>query len=100
MGGFWSKWNLALGAVQSDHIPILVVLLTSSLLNAGYFLPIVYEAFFAKGENFDDKTTMKEAPFFAVAPPVFTALASFVLFLYPGIFLDLARKTAEALLGG
>jgi len=100
MGGFWSKWNLALGSIQTDHLTILVVLLTSSLLNAGYFLPIAYNAFFSTGEQFNEKTTREEAPFFAVAPPVFTAAASCVLFLYPGVFLDLARKTAEALVGG
>ena len=99
LGGFWSKWNLALGAVQTDHIPILIVLLTSSLLNAGYFLPIVYQAFFARGDNFNEKTAVKEAPLFALAPLVFTAGVSIVLFFYPGVFLKLAQMTATALLG-
>jgi len=99
-GGFWSKWCLALGCIESHQIPILAILLTSSLLNAAYFLPITYNAFFSQGSNFNESTTVKEAPLFAVAPPVFTALASFFLFFYPGVFLDLAKMTAKAMVGG
>lgn len=102
-GGFWSKWYLAMGCIDAHQIPILVVLLTSSLLNAAYFLPITYNAFFAQGANFDNydgATKIREAPVLAVAPPVFTAFVSFVLFIWPGIFLELARMTAKAVMGG
>jgi len=98
-GGFWSKWYLALGCLESGHVPILVVLLTSSLLNAAYFLPITYNAFFSQGENFSEDTKMNEAPLFALIPPVFTAAASFALFIYPSIVLDLAKMTARAMMG-
>jgi len=98
-GGFWSKWYLALGCLESHQLPILVVLLTSSLLNAAYFLPITYNAFFSQGSNFGEETKMNEAPVFALIPPVFTALASFLLFIFPGIFLELARMTARAMIG-
>jgi len=77
-----------------------VVLLTSSLLNAAYFLPITYNAFFTHGGRFNNETTIKEAPVLAVVPLVFTAFVSFILFLWPGIFLELARMTAKAVMGG
>lgn len=99
-GGFISKWYLALGAIDAHQIPILVVLLTSSLLNAAYFLPIAFNAFFSTGSNFDETTKMQEAPFFAVAPPVFTAFVSFLLFVYPSFFLELAKTAARLALGG
>ncbi|MBN2179675.1 MAG: monovalent cation/H+ antiporter subunit D family protein [Deltaproteobacteria bacterium] len=98
-GGFISKWYLALGCIESHQIPILVVILTSSLLNAAYFLPITYNAFFSRGENFNGETTIQEAPIFTVIPPVFTAIASFLLFIHPGFLLDLARMTARAVMG-
>ncbi len=98
-GGFISKWYLALGTIDAHQIPILVVLLTSSLLNAAYFLPITYNAFFSSGNHFNESTVVQEAPFLAVAPPVFTAFVSFLLFVYPGFFLELARMTAKAVLG-
>ncbi|MBW2649837.1 MAG: monovalent cation/H+ antiporter subunit D family protein [Deltaproteobacteria bacterium] len=99
MGGFISKWYLALGCIEAGQIPILVVILTSSLLNAAYFLPITYNAFFSSGTNFDDSTRFSEAPIFAVIPLVFTAFMSFLLFIHPGFFLELARMTARAVMG-
>jgi multicomponent Na+:H+ antiporter subunit D len=96
LGGFISKWNLVLGSLEAGQIPILVVLLTSSLLNAAYFLPIVYQGFFGKanpgGNPGGDASggSIHEAPFLAVAAPVITALCSIALFFYPGVFLDLA----------
>jgi multicomponent Na+:H+ antiporter subunit D len=99
LGGFISKWYLALGCIEANQIPILVVILTSSLLNAAYFLPITYNAFFSSGENFNEKTTIQEAPMFAVIPLVFTAIASFLLFIHPGFLLELARMTARAVMG-
>jgi multicomponent Na+:H+ antiporter subunit D len=99
-GGFISKWYLALGAIDIHQIPILVVLLTSSLLNAAYFLPIAYNAFFSTGNNFNESTTMSEAPFLAVAPAVFTAFVSFLLFVFPSFFLELAKMAAHLALGG
>ena len=89
-GGFFSKWYLVLGTLQAHQMPMLFVLLTSSLLNAAYFFPIVYKAFFCTAEEamFDNK--MEEAPIWCVAPLVLTAVISIVLFFYPNLFLDLA----------
>ena len=100
MGGFISKWYLALGCIEAGQIPILVVILTSSLLNAAYFLPITYNAFFSSGPNFDASSQFSEAHICAVIPPVVTAVASFLLFIHPGFFLELARMTALAVMGG
>ena len=44
--GFVSKWLLGSGALEAGEAVWLVVLLTSALLNAVYFLPIIYAAFF------------------------------------------------------
>jgi len=46
VAGFVSKWLLGLGAVEAGQKWVLVVLLLSSLLNAMYFLPILYRAWF------------------------------------------------------
>ena len=97
-GGFLSKWYLALGCIEAHQMPILVVLLVSSLLNAAYFLPIAYNAFFSNGEH-SGRIAIKEAPILAVAPPVLTAMLSFLLFVFPGVFLSLTRMAAAALTG-
>src|SRR3990172_4951787 len=49
--GFISKWYLAIGSLEAKEIPILIVLLASTVLNAAYFLPITYKAFFEKSQD-------------------------------------------------
>ena len=46
LGGFLSKWYIGTGAIEAGQLPIVLVLITSTILNACYFLPIVYAAFF------------------------------------------------------
>lgn len=44
--GFITKWYLSLGALQAGSWWYVVVMVISSLLNAAYWLPIVYLAYF------------------------------------------------------
>ena len=46
MAGFISKWYLGLGALNTGSDWVIYVLAGSSLLNAAYFLPILYTAWF------------------------------------------------------
>ncbi|MBI4651220.1 hypothetical protein HY745_08060 [Candidatus Desantisbacteria bacterium] len=46
--GFISKWTLGVGALDANKPLYIAVLLASSLLAAGYFLPIIFIAFFQK----------------------------------------------------
>jgi multicomponent Na+:H+ antiporter subunit D len=91
-GGFFSKWYLALGTIEAGQHLMLVALLVSSLLNAAYFLPIVYRAFFcSEAESpFGDKIV--EAPPWCVVPLVVTAASTILLFFYPDLFLELAER--------
>ncbi len=91
LGGFISKWNLVLGAVNGDQLILLLVLLVSSLLNAAYFLPIVYRGFFAEAADPVYDQGIKEAPTFCLIPLCVTACASLALFFYPDVFLRLAQ---------
>jgi len=51
IAGFVSKWHLGLGALESGQPWVIGVLLASTLLNAGYFLPILYAAWFQQQEE-------------------------------------------------
>jgi multicomponent Na+:H+ antiporter subunit D len=93
-GGFLSKWNLALGGLQGGHWAVLVVLLVSSLLNAVYFLPIVFRAFFSAPTDSVEPPGLAEAPLWCVLPPAISAVGSVVLFFYPEPFMHLARLAA------
>ena len=46
MAGFVSKVHLGIGAVQSDAAWVIAVLAGSTLLNAAYFLPLLYRMWF------------------------------------------------------
>ncbi len=91
-GGFYSKWNLIIGTLESGHTIFMGVLLLSSFLNAFYFLPIVYQGFFGTSEvEEDNEPGIKEANLCCVVPLAITAVASIVLFFFPGMFVDLIK---------
>ena len=92
-GGFYSKWNLILGTLEAQQTIFMLVLLVSSFLNAFYFLPIVFKAFFGKSEEEDNKTPVKiqEANLCLVIPLIITAIISVVLFFYPTMFVNLIK---------
>jgi multicomponent Na+:H+ antiporter subunit D len=46
VAGFITKWYLGLGALDAGQDWVVLVLAASSLLNAGYFLPILHAAWF------------------------------------------------------
>ena len=99
-GGFISKWFLVLGTLEADQRIMLVVLLGSSLLNAAYFLPVVYRAFFCTPEESLFEARVQEAPLWCVVPLVFTAIGSIVLFFFPQPFFNLASLAVQAITGG
>lgn len=98
-GGFLSKWYLVLGALEADKIAILVVLLFSSLLNAAYFMPVVYRAFFCPPEEALFEARVQEAPLCCVVPLVITAVISIALLFYPQPFMQLAAMSAAKFTG-
>ena len=96
-GGFISKWYLVVGSVQAQEMFFLVVLLVSAVLNAAYFLPVSYTAFFEK-ESDDSHmevaaADIREIPLITI-PLVATALLSLAMGIYPNYFLSLARGVA------
>ena len=64
------------------------VLIASSVLNAAYFLPIVYRAFFKAPPA--DSHPHGEAPWPIVVAIGFTALATVTFFFFPNVFIQLA----------
>jgi multicomponent Na+:H+ antiporter subunit D len=87
--GFVSKWYLALGSLEAGEIAFLIVLLVSSVLNAAYFLPVSYAAFFGTEEQ-ESPATVREIPMMTI-PLVVTALLSVLMGIFPGYFLALAE---------
>jgi multicomponent Na+:H+ antiporter subunit D len=90
--GFVSKWFILSGAMAVEHWVAVAVIVASTLLNAGYFLPIVYRAFFrAPGGE-----AHGEAPATMVTALAATALLTVAMFFYAELPLALARRLAGA----
>ena len=91
LGGFVSKWTLLIGAVDGSQLILVLVLLSSSLLNAAYFLPIVYRAFINPLPA-GTPDGIAEAPLLCLGPICLTALFSLALFFYHDVFMQLAKQ--------
>lgn len=97
--GFVTKWYLAMGSMEAWNIPILIVLLVSTVLNAAYFLPVTYKAFFQKEDPSPIQSLgaaahheeIREIPM-VVVPLVITAIISLIIGIYPEYFLRLAQE--------
>lgn len=71
LAGFISKWYLGWGALAVDEPWVLVVLVVSGILNAAYFLPMIYRGWFAASKTGECART--EAPAMLLWPTLFTA---------------------------
>jgi multicomponent Na+:H+ antiporter subunit D len=87
MAGFVSKWYLGAGALEVGQVWWLAVLVASSLLNAAYFLPVIYRAWFrpARGawSEMHPRGRFETMPSL-LFPTLFTALASLLAGLFAG----------------
>lgn len=83
-GGLWSKWYLALGAMDAGQQIMVAVLMLSSLLNIAYLLPIPIRGFFCEpDDNPGHGTGMREAPWPCVLAITVSAIGCLVLFFFP-----------------
>lgn len=90
--GFISKWYMVSGAMASQHWLTVTVIVLSTLLNAGYFLPIIYRAFFVTPPADAHDHPHGEAPLLMVIALTATATATVMLFFFPDVPLTLARQ--------
>jgi len=95
VAGFVTKLYLLIGALDAGAIGILVVLVASTLLNAAYFVPVVYHGFFGKPSAEDAAHHFKEAPLVMVIPLCLTAAISVLLGLYPDFFMQFAQAVVK-----
>jgi len=94
-GGFVSKWYILAGAFQDDNYVALFTIVASTVLNAAYFLPIIFMAWFGKEEPGGKEHG--EAPWPAVAALVTTAALTLLFFLFNGPAIELERQVVRGL---
>lgn len=101
--GFISKWYLGLGALEADSYWVVFILLASSGLNAAYFLPIIYKAWFCEGDKKVSPPYTSnglETKSLLLFPVLVTGLFSFAVGFFansPHSPLSISRKIVEGL---
>ena len=95
VGGFVSKWYLAVGALDIKSPGLLAVILVSSILNAYYFGEVVLRGFFgappagaAPVEGSLETTALMKL---MIYPMAVAAALSVLWGLYPDLFLKIIR---------
>lgn len=89
--GFVSKWYLLTGALDAHQLGIMAVLLVSTLLNAAYFMPVVYQGFFSSPTCAENTLSVREASPALLIPLLFTAFLSLAVGIWPGFFMQLIK---------
>jgi multicomponent Na+:H+ antiporter subunit D len=87
LAGFVSKWFLGIGALEAGEPWGIAILVGSTLLNAAYFLPIVYAAWFKPPVvPWPEEHThgRYETKWSLLLPPLVTALLALVVGLFAG----------------
>jgi multicomponent Na+:H+ antiporter subunit D len=93
-GGFVSKWYILAGAFESNNYVAIFTIIASTVLNAAYFLPIIFAAWFGR-EAVADAVDHGEAPWPAVLALTVTAALTILFFLFNGPVIALEKQLLE-----
>tara|TARA_A100001015_G_scaffold278084_1_gene337932 strand:+ start:1423 stop:2880 length:1458 start_codon:yes stop_codon:yes gene_type:complete len=91
--GFLSKWYILSGAFDAQETFVVAVIIISTLLNAAYFLPIIYAAFFRTDDN---SKNHGEAPTAIIIAMASTGILSIALFFFSDQIISLGYQIAPA----
>ena len=100
--GFISKWNLALGALQSGKPLYVAVLIASAMLALTYLMPVCQMAYF-KSDPQEQFRTYGEISYRMLLPICFTTILALVLGVMPEIspnFYAMASQAADSICQG
>lgn len=96
--GFISKWYLARGSIEAGMPMFVGLIILSGLLNASYFLPIIWQAFFVVDQHEAKTFRLDRIPFPMAASLAALALVVIYFGIRPELPLDLAYRAARLFL--
>jgi len=94
-GGFITKYGLAMGSLEANNHYFIVLIVISGLLNAAYYFPIVWQAYFTSGHGV--KLELDKVPVTMLIPIVAMALGILYLGIFPGSTLDFLERAVSRL---
>ena len=101
--GFISKWNLALGALQSGKPLYVAVLIASAMLALTYLMPVCQMAYFKRDPQEQFRTYGEISRYRMLLPICFTTILALVLGVMPEIspnFYAMASQAADSICQG
>ncbi len=90
VAGFVSKWSLLVGSMEAHQIGILLILIASTMLNVGYFVPVTYKAFFGRAPE-GTAAGIREAPLSMLIPILIAATVSVLIGIYPNFMMQFVK---------
>jgi multicomponent Na+:H+ antiporter subunit D len=93
--GFVSKWYILAGAFEANNLVAVFTIIASTVLNAAYFLPILYMVWFEREK--EGGKEHGEAPLLAVLALSLTALLTLAFFLFNGPVIELESQVVKGL---
>jgi NADH-quinone oxidoreductase subunit N len=94
--GFIGKWYIISAVVAEGHYVLPVVLVLTSVLSAGYYLPVIM-AMYMKPAPSADRYAQVRLPAPALGAVTLTIAAVLLFGVWPGAVLDLAGRTGTTL---
>jgi multicomponent Na+:H+ antiporter subunit D len=91
VAGFITKWNLLVGSIEAHQIGILLILIASTLLNAAYFAPVTYRAFFSPRPAGESYQGIKEAPLAMLIPILIACFISVIIGIFPQFMMQFVK---------
>jgi multicomponent Na+:H+ antiporter subunit D len=91
--GFVSKWYILAGSFEADNLLAIFTIIASTALNAAYFLPIIFMAWFGREEA--GSRDHGEAPLLVVLALTTTALLTLGFFFFNGPVIDLETQLVQ-----
>jgi len=95
-GGFVSKWYILAGAFQADNLLAIFTIIGSTVLNAAYFLPIIFMAWLA--DEPEGSKQHGEAPPLVVFALCVTAVLTLGFFFFNGPVIELEEQLVKGML--
>jgi NADH-quinone oxidoreductase subunit N len=94
--GFIGKWYIITAVVAEGHYILPVILVLTSVLSAGYYLPVIMAMYMKSAPSAERYAGVRLAP--AALGAIALSVAAVLLFgVWPGGLLDLATRSAATL---
>ena len=96
LNGFWSEWMIVTAGIKAEMIPFSALMLANMVFSVVYYLRVIRIILLEKPTAASQKA--REAPASMLIPTLILATLCIIIGFYPGPFITMASRAAEAAL--